>query len=431
MFCSGCGAKLQEGTAFCSGCGAKTGGGGVAVAVQEAPVVQQTMMVRDFRCNGCGNPLKIPTNSRAPVKCPSCKTECIIDGLFKNAEMAAKENINSGISLNATPAMLHQKLIRSLCKYPTLPLDVFSKSEVIREERYCIPAYCYYCNGTASFTYDAGNERQQVVVRDTGDKSWEETRRHTEYTQMSSSASASATLFTSGNKEVAPQIKELYMFLDPNKLEDYEYLIFPNDVLTYDFNLPQAAAFNEYAKPYMDELLRRNAIKSLSGKNYRSLTMGGSNIQKDDVIRVFLGLYRIIYKYGDYAYSLWVTGDGERFLEAGQPLDQQRQQHIAQMQQAMASVPSNKNAKLGCLFWGSIIAAIPTIGISLILTLILGITSSKNKKQNAANDMQRGQIQWDINNFNGELEAVKQQFIGQKKALRGIYESVSDDPNAF
>ena len=48
--------------------------------------------VQDFKCNGCGAPLPIPKNSKGHVKCPSCKTECVIEGLVKNAEIAAKEN---------------------------------------------------------------------------------------------------------------------------------------------------------------------------------------------------------------------------------------------------------------------------------------------------------------------------------------------------
>ena len=50
-----------------------------------------TMQVRDFHCNNCGAPLSIPKNSKGKVVCPSCKTECIIEGLVKNSEIQAKE----------------------------------------------------------------------------------------------------------------------------------------------------------------------------------------------------------------------------------------------------------------------------------------------------------------------------------------------------
>ena len=103
----------------------------------------ETVTVQGLICSNCESPLKIPKNSKGHVKCPHCKTDQIIQGLVKNAEIAAKENINSGLPLNSTPATLHRILVLSLCNYTALPLDVFEKAEVIREERYCVPAYVF------------------------------------------------------------------------------------------------------------------------------------------------------------------------------------------------------------------------------------------------------------------------------------------------
>jgi hypothetical protein len=127
-----------------------------------APPQSQTVLVRNFRCNSCGNQLEIPSNSKAPVRCPFCRTSCIIDGVIRNAEIAAKENINSGVHLFATPATLHCQLVSILTPHHLL-LD-FEKIEVVREERYCVPAYCFYCNGTASFTYEKGVERTETYT---------------------------------------------------------------------------------------------------------------------------------------------------------------------------------------------------------------------------------------------------------------------------
>jgi hypothetical protein len=252
------------------------------------------------------------------------------EGLVKNAEIAAKESINSGIALTASPATLHRQLVSSLSGSPSIPLDVFDKAEVIREERYCVPAYCFYCNGTASFTYEAGNIRQHKTVKDLGDKVRTEWENYQEWTQMSSSASATATLFVSGNKEFASQIKKLYFLQDSNQLVDIKELDFPPDVVTHDYNLPQTASFNENAKPYMEGLLNQNAEASLKGKDFRGLAMGGANIQKDEVVRVFLGLYRVVYTYGSKEYSLWASGDGKKILCDELPSDSQRQKVLAE-----------------------------------------------------------------------------------------------------
>jgi len=128
-----------------------------------------TVTAKSFCCNNCGSPLKIPKNSRGIVNCPFCKTDCILEGLVKNAEIAAKENIESGIPLCASPSTLHRKLVSLLSESPYMPPDVFEKVEVVREERYCVPAYCFHCNGTESFTYDVSNIRQHKIVVDLGD----------------------------------------------------------------------------------------------------------------------------------------------------------------------------------------------------------------------------------------------------------------------
>lgn len=166
-----------------------------------------TVMARDFRCNSCGAPLKIPKNSRGHVTCPSCRNECVLEGLAKIAEIAAKENINSGIPLTASPATLHRQLVRALYESPDTPVDVFDKIEVVQEKHYCVPAYCFYCNGTASFTYEAGNRREHKTAIDLGDRTRVETERYTEWTHMSGSASISATLFAPGERKLAPQIQ--------------------------------------------------------------------------------------------------------------------------------------------------------------------------------------------------------------------------------
>ena len=448
MFCSNCGGNLQEGAAFCAGCGTKVGG---AASVQQsvAPTTShsQTVMVRDFRCNNCGSPLKIPNNSRAPVKCPSCKTECVIEGLLKNAEMADKENINSGVPLTASPSTLHRKLVSILIKSQNIPLDVFEKIEVVREEHHCVPAFYFYCNGTASFTYDAINIRQHKTSHDMGDKNVTKWENYEEATQMSGSANASAKVVASGNKAFGSQVRDLYMFLDDNKLDDFAELGFPYDVITHDYNFPQTASFNEYAKSYMEKLLEKNAVASLSGKNVRNLSLGGSRIDKDEVIRVFLGMYRIVFKYGDKEYSVWVSGDGEKAFHEGMPSDQQRQKTLEQKQNAkkeeLASfrLPIAKVTLLSFLgvfcFTGGVFGMASLYSVVLLLLGLAGFIyclvilvkiGKKNKTQRSAIESKH---QNEIDSFKGELTSVIEQFKGNKKALRGIYEKVSGDASAF
>jgi hypothetical protein len=376
----------------------------------------------------------------------------VIEGLVKNAEMADKENINSGFPLFASKAELHRKFVSLLAETPGMPLDVFEKGEVVREEHCCIPSYLFYCNGTASYTYEAGNVRQHKTAIDLGDKTRVETENYMEWTQMSGTANASATVFASGNRQAAPQIKRLYMFLDPNKLVVFDELDFPPDVITYDYNLPQAASFNEYIKPHVEALLHEQAEQSLEDKTARNLSMsGGSRIDKDEIVRVFLGLYRVVFKYGSKEYSVWITGDGEKTFIEELPVDRERQKALDEAKQAQEkSIAALTVPKTGLLTFGLVVCIIVggifTLnmffggsGTSFLIALpfLAGAIScgTARSKKRKSYSTQQTEIETKYQKEVAEIEAqavnVVQQFKQQKKALRGIYEEVSGDASAF
>ncbi|MCL1994774.1 MAG: hypothetical protein FWG63_01045 [Defluviitaleaceae bacterium] len=401
--------------------------------------------VRDFRCNGCGSPLKIPKNSRGHVTCPSCKTDSVIDGLVKNAEMAEKENIASGIPLTASSAILHRKLVSYIAETPGMPLDVFEKGVVVSEEHHCVPAFYFYTNGTASYTYEAGNVRQQKIVRENTEKSWVETHKHMEWTQMTGSANASAEVVASGNKKFSSQVKDLYMLLDGNKLHDFDELEFTHDVITHDYNYPQTASFNEHAKPYIEQLLRNNAKKQLSGKDFRALNLGGSRIDKDEVVRIFLGMYRIVFEYNGKEYVIWATGDGEKATSEVMPVDSTREAAInskkQDMEKAVSDVPVPTTGKFRAGFWGSLVLGIFLAPVFDVIAFVLGIVGAVVFSVLKSNVMApyeakcseiRSKFQSEIDSLEAEARNVVQQFKSKKQPLRGIYEQeVSGDASAF
>lgn len=373
--------------------------------------------VRDFRCNNCGAPLEIPKNSNGKVVCPSCKTECIIEGIVKNTEIQAKENINSGVPLQASKSMLNQRVVDALTHSPYVPLDVLEKAVIVKEEHICVPAYLYYCNAMASFTYEAGNRREHKTAIERDGRTRVEREQYTEWTQMSSTASATATLIASGNREYGEIVQNLYMNLDTNKLIDVEDLEYPFDVETLSYNLPQSAAFNEYVMPHMEQLLEHEAVDSLQGKVYRNLSMGGSNVQKDEVIRIFLGIYHIVYEYNGTQYSLYVTGDGKNFIYDGFPVDEQRKQLFEQTQASMYNVKNRHNGfKTAAIICG--ILSLFTYGISLIGTIVCVIFYVKFKKE-YDNATTKGQQE--LNAFMDQVNQVKQSFMQKGQPLQGIY----------
>ena len=395
--------------------------------------------VKNFRCNVCSAPIQIPVNSKGYVKCPYCDTDCVLDGLVKNSEITAKENINSGLPLSASSATLHKKLVTVLSATPLLPLDFFEKSEVVREERYCVPAYCFCCSGSTSFTYEVGNERVQTYY----DHPKDVAATHIEWTPGSSIASVSPILFAPGNKKTAEQIKALYTHLDPNKLVDIETLEFPPDVVTYNYDLPQSVAFTEYVVPLVDKMLEQKAKKSIAKLNYRHFTTGGSSVQKE-VTRILLGLYHIVLKYGEQEYAIWVTGDGEKIINEGMPKDTRLMEDVNAKKQAMTQevltipVPDTTFYKFG--LWGSLIGGIILVFIFWPLSLFCFVgafvfwmlTNEKMKPYNTKCAAIRANFQREINDLEARGRNVMQQFNAQKKGMHGIYETeVTGDTNAF
>ena len=172
------------------------------------PVFTATSVIaRNFRCDGCGSSLEIPKNARGNVKCKFCNNECILDGIIKNAEIAAKENINSGISLDATPVVLHHQLVSKLHESPYIPLDAFEKIEVVCEERLCVPAYCFECEGHMSFTYEEGQERKQTYSVTNSDNRVEvKEKTYIDWSTIREDAAITETIFVPGEKSLAQPI---------------------------------------------------------------------------------------------------------------------------------------------------------------------------------------------------------------------------------
>lgn len=90
-------------------------------------------------------------------------------------------------------------------------------------------------------------------------------------------------------------------------------------------------------------MLAIKAEESLNGKTYKNLVMGGSNIQKDEIIRIFLGLYHIVYEYNGKQHSVYITGDGKNYIYDDAPIDSQRQQLLEEKKSAKNSMPKRQD----------------------------------------------------------------------------------------
>ena len=428
--------------------------------------------VQDAKCTHCGSRLEIPKNSRGQVKCPFCDTTCVIQGLATNAEMAAKENINSGFPLFAPSSTLHSRLISVFSSSPNIPLDLFEEAEVIREEHYCMPAYCFDCSATAHFNYEKGVDRIETITIVKGGKSKNEERVHTEWFPASSTISDNHTVFAPGSKVLAKQFSELYSGFSPTHLIDYDDLEFPHDVVTYSFDFPQVSSYNEYVIPLVKDYLEERAEASVSQFNHRNITFSGSPSIQKEMKRVFLGMYNIVFSYKGEEYSVWMSGDGKKSYHERIPVDERRKKELEDkkkaMEAAVSAIPAPKNAKFMIATAASVVAFIffiwltyyiannnPTdfsarrmyafdfsslftnVGIYGLVASIVSIRifSVKAKKMG---DGYKKIVAGEIEPFENEIDALITQisklindFIENKKALRGIYSELTGYDNAF
>jgi hypothetical protein len=173
----------------------------------------------------------------------------------------------------------------------------------------------------------------------------------------------------------------------------------------------------------------------LRNRKCRNVEVSGSDIKKE-MTRVFLGLYRVVYTYAGHEYTMWATGDGEKAMHEVLPVDQEYVAAIAEKQQLLDSFPRN----LSYLFlfgFAACAAAIlfsPTTALGLfftVLAIICGVQYPFAREKGKERDEARAKVEGEFTALKALFTNKVQQFKEQKKALRGIYENVTDDPAAF
>ena len=377
-----------------------------------------------------------------------CKTESIIERAIRNAKIAAKENIESGIPLSTQRDKLHQIVINLLTEN-IVPLDVFEKGEVVHEEHYCIPAYIFTCNGTESFNYEVGNDRTQVYTKDLGDRveTWEKTV--TEWVPSNGTASTRETIFAPGNKNMTKQFKQFYSKLNTKSLIDIEDLAFPADVETCKTDIPLSTAFDEYAVPVVESILKNKAKNQISKQTTTGLTFGGANITKE-VTRIFPGIYRVVFKYQDKEYSIWISGDGSKwycderlpsdtaFSKAAKNRESEIEEKTRAMNRQLDAIPKPKTGVLTFFVIICTIGALFTYGVSLIGTIIFSVFKSKaNKSYTEKYYATERPLKREIDDFRSNTEMispaqnVSSLFKSGKHSLRGIYANLSKTSTPF
>jgi DNA-directed RNA polymerase subunit RPC12/RpoP len=416
-------------------------------------------MTISFSCPNCSKTYNVSDDKAGKkTKCPACETSITVPSAdaassppaaapppqppisvakpplpavpSKPFSIPAEENIEVGVSLNASPAMLHRKLVSSLSG-TTLPLDVLDKVEVVREERFAVPAYIFDCNATASVTYEQAKEVTNRTVKDLGDKVRETTYTDVQWDPQSTNVSATAMLVIPGSKTDDQPIQKVYANFDSSRLDGIRDLQFPSNTELRLFGMSNSMAFNGYAKPIAEKLLEREVEKLAGGKQVRNVHLGGSNIQKGNAEKALLGLYRIRYKYNGSEYSFWTAGDGiGSWHDKPLPPDPQRQRTYDTLSEA-ASVEPKSASLYGCAHAVFFVIGCFTVGVGFLGNAAMLAVYFFQKKNADEHNEQIAKAKRDLEAFKAEKSSVVQRFKGQKKALNGIYSGCTGDASAF
>ncbi len=403
--------------------------------------------VTDFKCNNCGAPLIVPKNARKVI-CPYCYTECNVEGNVVNAEVLNKENIAGGLVHCVSDAMIQKAILDAVAKSESIPLDVYDNMQIVSVKRVAIPCFWFdNVSGTGTCSYERGIDREQQVIKGSGENLRSETRVVTEWTPQSFSVNASYDFIVSGNKEYESALNNMYISeVDPDVV-DVDEMDFGADVQILPFNNPEGTAFNRQVKPFMEGILQNRAADQLpSDGKYRNVSFAGASVHRDTVKRIMVGLYHITYTYGGETYTLYLNHDGSSSCYDKIPVDPARKAQIEQKQAEINAMRANVGGLKAASIIGFILGGILTFsgmvscgnskGGAAAILLILGLgliggaivaTVFKSKK-NKAVAADKARAQEALEQFKYQVVIARNNFEASGRKLNGL-EAFSFDQN--
>lgn len=360
--------------------------------------------IKSLSCPNCGAQLSVTKNTTDVVFCGACGTKCVITGLNVNEEILKKNNINSGIPLTASPDQIHSSVFEFVTTSKNYPICVLEDLEIVALRTVSIPAYLFTVSAFATYTYEAGNQRQQDnVVTNRNGQVVTQHKTYTEWTQMSSIANYSQTVIVCGNNIYMSVINGFYGTLNPASLVDIEYLDYPAGTVTESFNVPYASAFNQYVRPVVERGIQVSAQQTLQGKMYRNFSLGQANIQKEYEARISLGIFVVDCVCKNQKFSIYLNSNATNYIATVKPPEDEAR--FSYLNNLKASKKAIKSTFVSDIFHGGF---------------------SKAKENSAAHKEEKNQMQQKIDSVREEPERAKAEFIRRGCRFKGIYSRGND-----
>ena len=391
--------------------------------------MKQEVKVNEISCPNCGGRIKVARNFTGSAVCEFCGSTLYLDGLNVNGELLRKNDINSGVPLSGSSSQFTRIIAGRLTDAEFVRPDILGLVTVLEEHHISVPAFLILCSSSATYTYDAGNERLRQKVEGYGTNAHVVSSEYTEWTHMNGTVTATGSYIACGNAEYSDIVNSLYMGFDTNNLIDVEELDYPEDVLAPGFNLPLVKAFDQVVKPCVRDELLMEAENALSGSEYDNLYVGNASIQRDSETRVSLGIYEIVCDIDGVQATFYFDGTGNRCytdyvpqpdrlrmdFDAGKTEEKKHLKNEGKIFMVLTIVS-------GILFLCSVSAVLPGALCILTLSVSLYLCIKKDKEYHAA----KAEIGKQIDANRAITKAVRNGFIEGNYTFSGIYSDGRD-----
>ncbi len=342
-----------------------------------------------MRCGHCGADLPMPKGIARMVRCSFCGTMHLINWNSANGTSSdsctatAMLGLTGEISEESIKKGVGKMLLSSKCP----PLDVFENGIVDEVVEVGVPAFwfddctvrghiLYEKKYTYTTTHEEGEGDNRHTVKDTNIE-W---RHHT------LDVSEVKDFIVSANEEYSDIVKQFYYYKDLDAGKDIGFInsIDVEDIM--DNDLPESTAFKKDIGPELESRMMALAQKQLvpvkddgnkpkflgieikNEQEIRNISVSGVELDKKTPKTIWIALCKVLYRYKDKVYPLYLSHDGTEVFYKESPVDKERLGFLQGLRQKAEEKEESINKQLSG-YNGSAVAAL----IAGLISIFIGM----------------------------------------------------------
>lgn len=332
-----------------------------------------------MRCGHCGAELPMPKGIARMVRCTFCGTMHLIN--WNSANGTGGDSCTATAMLGLTGEQseesikkgVEKMLLSSKCP----PLSVFEEGIVDEVVEVGVPAFwfddctvrghiLYEKKYTYTTTHEEGEGDKRHTVQDT----------NIEWRHHQLDVSEVTDFIVSANKEYSEIIKHFYYYKDLDAGKDIGFINSMDVEDIMDQDLPESVAFKSDIGSELESRMMALAQKQLvpPEENGKKRKLFGIEIKDDQEIRnikvsgveldkkapkiIWIALCKVLYRYKDKGYTLYLSHDGTEAFYKESPIDNDR---LGLLQKLQKAAEEKEKAIQNQLFTYTMIAAIAAV----------------------------------------------------------------------